>query len=552
MKNTKITKIALLVLSAALLLGTVIGFTVGAEAPEYEIIAKNVIYGERTAIAFAVNATVEEATAGAVKVAYKWGENGEVKNATLLETTVEENICEIDGKTYPVFAAAGVPAKELGNVLWATVYTGDAPAEDANWITYSAAEYFYSRLYRNGFINKTAADGKDYNRRLMYEAQLQLSANAQVVLNHQADKPVDKYSYVYTTSELVNFNGAKTVFGYGDLQVNATVVGEGTLVGWTLTAVDGTETELKTVILTANGIYKAEPVFGVHECADENKDHLCDSCSEKTSDCSTKDGNHLCDLCGKVASACADADKNGQCDVCFMYNFNVESMKQSEQLNIYNVAWNGKDTTVADNFSSTTTLTTSQDRPSGFGSGEWFTIAKNPTDAADSVLQFNSIYKSGNTEQSHITFAPTVAVENGDLVVFEFDFYHVSGASGKNPIRFYDIYADGTASVDYTPTYTNAGNVAVSIGTTKPTFAKETWVRYRLVYNNSNDTIYWYYSVDGGEIYKFAGTNAYKAESDIVAVGFRGGNVWNGNSTLLFDNIKCVKTTAEAYGITLN
>ena len=44
MKNTKITKIALIVLSVALLLGTVIGFTVNAaEATEYEIIAKNVI-----------------------------------------------------------------------------------------------------------------------------------------------------------------------------------------------------------------------------------------------------------------------------------------------------------------------------------------------------------------------------------------------------------------------------------------------------------------------------------------------------------------------------
>ena len=83
MKNTKISKIALLVLSVALLLGAVVGITASAETAEYEIIAKNVIYGDRTAIAFAVNATVEEADAGTVKVAYKWGEDGEVKNATL-------------------------------------------------------------------------------------------------------------------------------------------------------------------------------------------------------------------------------------------------------------------------------------------------------------------------------------------------------------------------------------------------------------------------------------------------------------------------------------
>lgn len=213
MKNTKITKIALLVLSVALLVGAAIGFSVSAEetAKEYEILAKNVVYGDKTAVAVAVNATIEEANNETVKVAYYWAEDGAAswEKATLLNTNVANNLYE--GK--PTFAAAGVAAKNLGDVLYLTTYTGDAPADDANWISYSPAEYFYSRLYKDVFINKTEADGIDYNKKLMYEAQLQLSANAQVVLNHNTDNLVSDCTMAYTgESSGITINGGRYAF----------------------------------------------------------------------------------------------------------------------------------------------------------------------------------------------------------------------------------------------------------------------------------------------------------------------------------------------------
>lgn len=298
MKNTKITKIALIVLSVALLLGTVIGFTVNAaEATEYEILAKNVIYGDRTNVVFAVNATVEAANAGTVKVAYYWAEDGKEswKNATLLDTNDVNNLLD---KTYPAFAIDGVALKELGNVVYATAYTGDAPAEDAKWVTYSAAEYFYSRLYKDGTVNATS--GKEYNQKKLYESMLESGKWAQMVLDHNTDKLVDKYSYIFTTSELINFNGAKTAFGYGELSLTAT--SELAIAGWTLTNMDGVETTLETVLLTVDGIYKAEPIFGAHEHIDEDKDHVCESC-------------------GEVIDSCKDADENGVCDYCHTYRF---------------------------------------------------------------------------------------------------------------------------------------------------------------------------------------------------------------------------------------
>ena len=140
MKNSKLTKIMLLILSFALVIGAMVGFAANAEDAESGIIAHNVVYGEKVSIAYAVNVSLENANS--VKVAYYWeGDEANVKNATLLDTSVANNTATIDGKTYPVFVTAGVPAKELGKVAYATVYTGDAPLEDAVWTSYSAAEY---------------------------------------------------------------------------------------------------------------------------------------------------------------------------------------------------------------------------------------------------------------------------------------------------------------------------------------------------------------------------------------------------------------------------
>lgn len=546
MKNTKITKIALLVLSVALLLGTVIGFTVNAEDAEYGIIAKNVIYGDRTNVVFAVNATVEEAVAGTVKVAYKWGEDGEVKTATLLDTTVSDNLYE----GHPAFAIDGVALKELGNVAYATVYTGDAPAEDAKWVTYSAAEYFYAKLYKDGFVNKGEADGKDYNRKLLYGAMLESGKQAQLVLDYNKDKLVSDYSYVYTTSELINFNGAKTVFGYGELQVNATVIGEGTIAGWTLTAKDGAETTLDTVILTATGVYKAEPVFGTHECADEDKDHVCDSCGEVASECVNNNAtvDHKCDICGKVVDACADANTDGKCDVCKTYLFEVESMSSSSGITFVNIAANsGSDYTAASG-----TVGTSS-RPEGYTKGTWLYLAADPTNSANKVLASNSISAGSMTDDaiSDVIFTPDVQVEGGDLVVLEYDYYVDGCTNNKNSKKFIYNYADSTTTRANATYATSAGVRLVADPDGLERWALDTWVKVRLVCDNTNKKIYTFVCTDGESFVQCETVTPYSAASStITSVGFTyvGYGV---ASTQYYDNIICVQTTAEAYGITL-
>ena len=51
-------------------------------------------------------------------------------------------------------------------------------------------------------------------------------------------------------------------------------------------------------------------------CADNNKDHTCDTCGKVLTQCADGNSDHACDLCGKVLTQCADTDKDHKCDTC--------------------------------------------------------------------------------------------------------------------------------------------------------------------------------------------------------------------------------------------
>ena len=51
-------------------------------------------------------------------------------------------------------------------------------------------------------------------------------------------------------------------------------------------------------------------------CADNNKDHVCDTCGKVISNHGDANDDHKCDLCGKVISNHADANDDHKCDIC--------------------------------------------------------------------------------------------------------------------------------------------------------------------------------------------------------------------------------------------
>ena len=53
-----------------------------------------------------------------------------------------------------------------------------------------------------------------------------------------------------------------------------------------------------------------------NNCADTNKDHLCDGCKQALTSCADNNSDHKCDLCGKVISNHGDANGDHECDIC--------------------------------------------------------------------------------------------------------------------------------------------------------------------------------------------------------------------------------------------
>ncbi len=530
MKNT-FTKIALLVLSLALL--ACISFAVSAEetSGEVKILAQNVIYNDNVSIVYAVDASIEDAKAGNVKVAYYWEGEETVYNAALLDTTVQDNLYE----GHPCFATTGVAPKALGKVAYATVYTGDAPAEDAVWKSYSVAEYLYARLYKNGFVNKTEADGKDYNRKLLYQNLLEYAAQAQVIFNYNPDELVTDYSCAYTTHEDVTIGGGKYAFDVD--AVYPVYTGSASCVGWIATDLEGNETEYPIEGFAVNGILSIVPKIAVHECADANWNHKCDSCS-------------------KVLGTCVDSNADGKCDVCKVYSFSDSKYVSSNSFFIANNPGKSDKVTLDErNY-----IDNSTDRGE-YTAGPFFSLNADPQNAANACLRLNQtqITMTDVNKLSHVYWTPDVQVADGNLVVFEFDFYLDGGAKGNNPNRFYFKFSDDTVerySGLYTGTYDMDGNgsdesvcrlVVDADGSDR--FVYDSWVRIRLVFDNSTHKMYGFVSRDGGVTYSQSeNTKSYAA--DITAVGFTAKDYYA--TTSFYDNLKCIQTTAEAYGITLN
>ena len=53
-----------------------------------------------------------------------------------------------------------------------------------------------------------------------------------------------------------------------------------------------------------------------NNCADTNKDHLCDVCKQTLTSCADNNSDHKCDICGKVISNHGDANDDHKCDLC--------------------------------------------------------------------------------------------------------------------------------------------------------------------------------------------------------------------------------------------
>lgn len=233
----KLTKILVAALVFALLIGTVFAFTVSAADESSQpatasegpwIVSKNVSYEQNTHLFFAIDASVAtDSTKLSLNVL---DADGNILAEGLTVSAANQDIYKDGSMIAHIIKTPGVAAKDYVDVLTINVYY-DGSAEPVESTTYSVAEYFYERLYKNGVIEATA--GEALSQKKLYLASLRYGAAAQKVLTDDtilADELVyvggDVDSALITSKRLEVPSGIWTVKSYvGDTVVNSVING---------------------------------------------------------------------------------------------------------------------------------------------------------------------------------------------------------------------------------------------------------------------------------------------------------------------------------------
>lgn len=262
----KKTRIISLILALTMIFGAFSVLPVSAEEGEIssksvEILAQNVVYGEKVQIAYAVN--VPLADAADVTVEYYLEDAPEkTYKATLLDTSVSDNVYT---GTNPVFATLGFHADNFTDVVYATAYIGDKAPESAVYKKYSVAEYFYARLYKDGFINKAAEESNDGDRANLYLSMIDYGKYAQKVLvNNKGGNEtlITDYCYLFAADETVTINGAKSGLFKPDTAVTFATTAAG-VTEYLLYDMSDKESEVNASFVTVKGyVAKVTPDLG--------------------------------------------------------------------------------------------------------------------------------------------------------------------------------------------------------------------------------------------------------------------------------------------------
>lgn len=561
-------KLIVTILSLVLLAGSVFGIAISAEETDnsVEILAQNIVYNDRVAVVYAVDATVEEARNGDVRVFYYWAEDGvaTLKEAQFIDPDASgsrDNTLVFKGQ-YPIFYTEGVPAKELGKVACVTACRGTAPAADATYKSYSAVQYLYSKLFKDGIA--FATEGDDALRRDLYTNLLMYGAAAQELLVNKDLADEDKvtlvtdYSYIYTTTDGVTINGVKQIVSPDAFEATFVYSGDQMLEGWTVTVIDEDcePVDVDGNTYTVSGIIKVEPKFGVHECADEDPaDHRCDTCNAEMSECVVGDNGHFCDVCGKHFCV----------NTCFSESITEGVRLATGSAVIQNSIIKGE----------TYTPVTK--------SGIWGNIVtvtktfENGREEVSDVLKLT--INNGEAKNTSVTtlggegtfyYAPAISSNNnGNIHVLEFDF-NWSQATKKgyrNPITLFAYDAEGNVlgnivdangsdnqycvwAINNGGAFTegtvveNAYQLGISGTQTEIAggkfrlFDSDTWYRIRYIWNESTGEVYISASDDNGVTWYQACTmQAKKAYADAAYLAFSCDQIYGSGGYVYLDDI---------------
>ena len=174
--KTKFIKILAPIVALGLLIGALVGVSASANeaAPAAdttpEIISMNVEYGSELYLYFAVDA---KTVSGTPSLEILDGEGN------VIETVTDYTTATIWGGTQVyVLKAPGTAPKDINVNLNVRAADGDAKGAVKS---VCVEDYFYAKLYKEGYAMKTEADGKEYTRRNLYFRLLKYAKAAQDV-----------------------------------------------------------------------------------------------------------------------------------------------------------------------------------------------------------------------------------------------------------------------------------------------------------------------------------------------------------------------------------
>ena len=181
----RFTKIFVAVLALALLVGGVVGISAAAEENDQKwVVSSNVSYADEIFPYFAIDATL-----AADPTNLKVTVDGEEAKLTATNKDIYGN-----GTVFAhVYVGTGVAPKDMAAELEIIVTYDDVVVEET---TYSVAQYFYERLYKNGIVNATTAS--DLLKKELYIATLEYGAAANAHFAEKTDAPSPtNFAYVW-------------------------------------------------------------------------------------------------------------------------------------------------------------------------------------------------------------------------------------------------------------------------------------------------------------------------------------------------------------------
>ena len=229
----KSTKILVLALSLALLVGVAVGFSASAETAAPEIVSKNVKVDGNYSLMLAVDPATVAGDDVTITIYAEAPAEGVQPVQTITKAKTATEKINLDGEGEAefdaiVFETYGVSAKDIADVWYITTTSAGVTSDP---ITYSVREYAFERLYKNGtvFASSTDADKYKYYQKQFYlelldvgSAAQQLLVNKALIAEGKAPETLAKdYTYVYVANG--TYTAGNVTAGLGFVDKNASL-----------------------------------------------------------------------------------------------------------------------------------------------------------------------------------------------------------------------------------------------------------------------------------------------------------------------------------------